>query len=271
MIMMSDVYQQASERSDRTAAEKKDLDNALMTRFEPRRLSAEELRDSLLAVSGELNPEMGGVPAMPEINMEVALQPRMIQFSIAPAHQPSRTPAERNRRSIYTYRVRGQADPFLEVFNQPNPNESCERRDSSSSSPQGLTLMNSAVATDRSIAFALRLEKEAASFDGRVRRAFDLAYGRQPDEATRGKLAAYFSQMVEHHRKHEPRPDAYPTEVERSLVEEFTGETFYYKERLPVFEDYVPDVKARQVSAETRALADVCLLIMNSNEFAFVY
>ena len=72
---------------------------------------------------------MGGVPIMPEINMEVAFQPRMIQFSIAPAHQPSRTPAERNRRTIYTYRVRGQADPFLEIMNLPNPNESCELRD----------------------------------------------------------------------------------------------------------------------------------------------
>ena len=65
----------------------------------------------------ELNRELGGVPIMPEINLEVALQPRMIQFSIAPAHQPSRTPAERNRRTIYTYRVRGQADPLLEIRN----------------------------------------------------------------------------------------------------------------------------------------------------------
>ena len=73
---------------------------------------AEELRDGILLVSGELNRELGGLPIMPEINLEVALQPRMIQFSIAPAHQPSRTPAERNRRTIYTYRVRGQADPL---------------------------------------------------------------------------------------------------------------------------------------------------------------
>ena len=84
----------------------------------PRRLSAEELRDSLLKATGELNPAIGGLPVMPEINMEIALQPRMIQFSIAPAYQPSRTPAERNRRTIYAYRVRGQADPFLEVFNK---------------------------------------------------------------------------------------------------------------------------------------------------------
>ena len=82
--------------------------------------------------------------------MEVALQPRMIQFSLAPAYQPSRTPQERNRRSIYAYRVRGQADPFLEVFNQPNPNDSCDLRDSAAVSPQAFTLLNSDLMTDRS-------------------------------------------------------------------------------------------------------------------------
>ena len=58
------------------------------------------------------------------------------------AYQPSRTPAERNRRTIYAYRVRGQADPFLEVFNQPNPNDSCEERVSESVTPQVFTLLN---------------------------------------------------------------------------------------------------------------------------------
>ena len=64
----------------------------LLAVYEPRRLTAEELRDGMLAITGELNNEMGGLPIMPEINMEVALQPRMIQFSIAPAYQPSKTP-----------------------------------------------------------------------------------------------------------------------------------------------------------------------------------
>ena len=97
--------------------------------------------------------------------MEVALQPRMIQFSIAPAHQPSKTPEERNRRTIYAYRVRGQADPFLELFNQPNPNDSCEFRDAAAVSPQVFTLLNSDLMSDRSIAFATRLEREARSRD----------------------------------------------------------------------------------------------------------
>jgi hypothetical protein len=40
---------------------------------------------------------------------------------------------------------------------------------------------------------------------------------------------------------------------------------------LPVFEDYVPDAKPATVSAETRAMADMCLLLLNANEFVYVY
>ena len=111
--------------------------------FPTRRLTAEELRDAMLKITGELNPVVGGLPVMPEINMEVALQPRMIQFSMAPAYQPSANAGSAIAAAIYAYRVRGQADPFLEVFNQPNPNESCELRDAAAVSPQAFTLMNS--------------------------------------------------------------------------------------------------------------------------------
>ena len=62
----------------------------------------------------------------------------------------------------------------------------------------------------------------------------------------------------------------YPTQVTRSLVEEFSGKTFEYQEVLPTFENYTPDKKAADVSAETRALADVCLLLLNSHEFVFL-
>ncbi len=271
LIMTSELYQQSSEHPAIETIREKDPDNHLLAYHEPRRLTAEEIRDSMLAISGELNPEVGGVPAMPEINIEVALQPRMIQFSIAPAHQPSATPVERNRRSIYTYRVRGQADPFLEVFNQPNPNDSCERRDAASVSPQALTMLNSDAATDRSIAFALRLEREAPSVAEQITRAFRLSYLRGPTAGERSTLSDYLAAMTAHHRAHAPKPSVYPTRVTRSLVEEFSGKPFKYEEWLPVFENYQPDVKAWQVEPETRALADLCLLLFNSNEFVYVY
>lgn len=271
LIMTSEAYQQASERTDIEAVRTKDPQNRLLAYFTPRRLSAEELRDSALRVSGELNPELGGVPAMPEINLEVALQPRMIQFSIAPAYQPSPKPAQRNRRSIYAYRVRGQADPLMEVFNQPSPNDSCERRDASAVSPQALTMLNSDYMTKRSIAFALRLEREEANLTRRIERAYEVAFARPPESDMTAKFAEYVARMEAHHRSSTPRAVSYPTRITRSLVEEFTGAPFEYEEWLPIYEDYRPDTQAWEVGPTTRALADFCLLLFNSNEFAYVY
>ncbi|HBE71197.1 MAG TPA: hypothetical protein DDW52_23880 [Planctomycetaceae bacterium] len=272
LIMSSQAYQRSSRPVDMDATAEIDPDNKLLSYFPVRRLSAEELRDSMLAISGELNPELGGVPIMPEINMEVALQPRMIQFSIAPAHQPSRTPQERNRRSIYAYRVRGQADPFLEILNLPNPNESCQMRNSMAVTPQAFTLLNSDVMTDRSIAIALRLVRDGASQnDEIVASAFESILGRQPTEPELLNMSDYLNEMRDYHRANPPEAVEYPTTVTRSLVEEFTGEPFEFVELLNVYNDYVPDAKPWTVSAETRAIADVCLILLNTNEFMYVY
>lgn len=272
LIMTSAAFRRSSKPSEPEQLASIDPDNHLLSTFTPRRLTAEELRDSTLFITGELNTEAGGLPVMPEINMEVALQPRMIQFSIAPAHQPSQTPAERNRRTIYTYRVRGQADPFLEVMNLPNPNESCELRDSAAVTPQAFTLINSDMMTDRSIAFALRLQKEYPNDEVQtLRRAIELAYGRQASQSELDSLLTYLLEMQAYHRQHSPEAKQYPTQVTRSLVEEFTGKPFEFVEKLNVFEDYVPDAKPWTVNPDTRALADVCLLLLNANEFVYVY
>ena len=271
LIMMSDAYQRAGSHDDMSKLRMSDPDNHLLAYFPPRRLTAEELRDSLLAITGELNPKQTGIPIRPEINMEVALQPRMIQFSIAPSYQPSPTPADRNRRSIYAYRVRGQADPFLELFNLPTPNDSCEARDAAAVTPQAFTLLNSDVMTDRSIAFARRLESETDGIDKQVAQAVRLVFGRSPTLTEQQRLTQYVSDMQRYHETATPAPIVYPTKITRSLVEEFSGRPFEYEEILPAFENYQPDTKPGDVSPTTRALADMCLLLFNSNEFMFVY
>ena len=271
LIMSSETYQQSGRHPQHEKLKNEDPNNDLLARFPYRRLTAEELRDSMLKITGELNPLQGGLPNKPEMNLEVALQPRMIQFSIAPAYQPSPTPQERNRRSIYAYRIRGLPLPFLQTFNQPNPNDSCPHRDAASVSPQAFTLLNSEMVTDRSIALALRLEREAATLPEQVKRGFVLALGRDPTPDEMKRTIAYLNSMRAYHRKVVPEPKNYPTRITRSLVEEFTGNPFEYEEILPVFENYVADKKAADVSAETRALADLCLALFNSHEFVFVY
>lgn len=271
LIMTSQTYQMAAQHPQIDKLQNDDPNNDLFAYFPHRRLTAEEMRDAMLSITGELQPTLGGLPIMPEINLEVALQPRMIQFSLAPAYQPSRTPQERNRRSIYAYRVRGQADPFLEVFNQPNPNESCDLRDSASVSPQAFTMMNSDLTTDRSIAFALRLQREAKTPTEQIHRAFQLALGRLPSDSERTRMTKYLADMQTYHRGAKPKAETYPTRITRSLVEEFSGKVFEYEEILPAFENYVPDKKAIDVTPETRALADVCLALFNTHEFAYLY
>lgn len=272
LIMTSEAYRRSGQHPQYTAVAREDPNNTLLSYFPARRLTAEELRDSLLSITGELNATPGGLPANPEINMEVALQPRMIQFSLAPAYQPDPTPEQRNRRTIYSYRVRGLADPFLELFNQPNPNDSCEARDSAAVSPQAFTLLNSETITDRSIAFAVRLEEEGKGDPKQmIQRAFHLAFGRHPDSVETERLETYLHEMTEYHATSKPADPVYPEQITRSLVEEFSGETFEYEEILPAFENYEADLKPAWVSAETRALADLCLLLFNSNEFVYLY
>ena len=84
-------------------------------------------------------------------------------------------------------------------------------------------------------------------------------------------MTAYLAEMQAYHRGVKPEPAKYPTRITRSLVEEFSGKIFEYEEILPVFENYVPDKKPADVSAETRALADVCLALFNTHEFAYLY
>lgn len=233
-------------------------------------MTAEEFRDSILAATGELVHCDGGLPVMPEINMEVALQPRMIQFSLAPAYQPSPTPDLRNRRSIFAYNVRGQADPFTELFNQPNPNESCELRESAAVTPQAFTLLNSDLITDRSIAMALRLQSEQHDVRQQIHAAFQLILLREPRQKEIDRLSQYVQEMTAYHGQVAAEPVEYPPGITRSLVEEFSGETFEYEEILPVFESYQPDTKPGTVSPAARALADMCLLLFNTNEFIYI-
>lgn len=271
LILTSRVYRQAGSHPEMKDLLVRDPENRLLAFFPPRRLTAEELRDTLLVTTGELNRTAGGLPVMPEINREVALAPRMIQFSIAPAWQPSRTPDQRNRRTIYAYRVRGLPDPFLDLFNQPNPNESCEARYSAAVTPQAFTMLNSDVMIDRSIALALRLRREARSLAQQIELAFRLVLGRSAEAAEVERLQVYARDMRDYHRRQKVEAQPYPNRITRSLVEEFSGKPFSYEEILPVFENYVADPKPADVPPVVRALADLSLLLFNTNEFLYVY
>lgn len=270
LIMASEAYQRSSRHPDMTTVAQKDPERVAYAYFPPRRLSAEELRDAMLAASGELNRTGGGPPIRPDMNLEAALQPRQIMGTYAPAYQPSPLPEQRNRRSIYAMRIRGLADPFLEVFNQPSPDKSCELRDASTVATQAFALFNSEESYDRALAMAARLLKECETDEAAILRAFALSFGREPSEEERAACLSHWRAMIARHEQLTFLPQSPPTEVIRHAVEEMNGEPFTFVEKLEVYEDYVPDLKPWNADARTRGLAEVCLVLFNGNEFVYV-
>lgn len=271
LILTSEAYQRRSQHPDFEKIKDLDPDNKLLSYFSPRRLRAEELRDAMLQVSGELNLTMGGLPIRPEINREVALQPRHVMGSIAPAYQPSPSPEERHRRSIYAYQLRGLPNPMLEVFNKPSADLSCEGRIESTVTPQAFTLFNSQNTYDRALALAIRLQEEEDALKAQIERALWLAWNRKPTGEEIEKSVAHVEKMLDYHLENEPVAQEYPVMVKRTMFEEMTGEEFSYTEKLDIYENYDADTQAWEVDAPTRALADLCLVLYNSNEFIYIY
>jgi mono/diheme cytochrome c family protein len=240
--------------------------------FKPRRLTAEELRDSMLAASGELNLAMGGIPARPEINLEAALQPRQVMGTFAAAWQPNPLPSQRHRRSIYALKIRGLRDPFMEVFNEPSPEFSCEARDASNVTPQVFSMFNGEASYDRAVALALRVQKESPGDKaGAISRACHLVLGHAPSQEQSAAFLKHWEAMTARHASLKVETPAQPAEVIREAVEENTGEKFAFREKLPVSEEFVRDKKMSDVDAATRGLAELCLVLFNSSEFSFVY
>lgn len=270
LIMTSQAYRRSGVHPQSQVLRERDPHNHSYAVFQPRRLSAEELRDAMLVATGELNRTIGGIPNRPEINLESAMQPRQVMGAFAAAWVPNPLPQQRHRRSLYALKLRGLLDPQMEVFNAPTPDFSCERRDVSTVTPQVFSLFNSQNSHSRALALAHRVLQESHGDEEAITRLFLLLYLRSP--APRELQAC-----LDHWRDTIPlveevsaaqRP---PLEIIREAVEENTGETFTFRETLYSNQDYVPDLQPADVDARTRALADVCLVLFNSNEFVYVY
>ncbi len=273
-ILTSSTYQRSASHPDPQALARLDPENISYASFKPRKLTAEELRDSMLAVSGELNPTLGGIPCHPEINEEIAMQPRHIMGSVGPAYQADPLPSQRNRRTLYAERIRTLADPMLEVFNKPGPDLSCERRETATIAPQAFTMLNSPIIRSRALAFAARLQKERpGNINEQVRRAFQLTYHRMPHDIEMKMSLEYLANSKKEHEANQQERVELPKYVVRQMVEEMTGQAFWWVEDLDIYAgpDYVSDLKPWDVGSDTRALGDLCLVLFNSNEFIYIY
>ncbi len=270
LILTSETYRRSSIHPDPKRLAEKDPKAVLYAAFAPRRLTAEEIRDAMLAASGELSDQVGGIPARPDVNVEVAFQPRQIMGGTASVYEPDPLPEQRNRRSLYAEKIRGLRDPFYETFNQPGPDNSCELRETSTVAPQALTLFNSEEVLERAIALASRAISETADAKKAVQRAFRLSLARSAsDDELAACLDHWEEATIEESQKNYPAKE-FSTEIERTVMAEKTGEPYDFVEHVPAYLDYEPDLHPGAVDAETRGLAQVCLVLFNLNEFSYL-
>ena len=265
LIMASEAYRRASDAPE--GAADSDPENRLLSYFTPRRVEAEVLRDSMLAVSGELSARAGGPGSYPQISRDAAEQPRFTQGGLRPPYYEDARKADRNRRSVYSFQQRSLIDPMIEVLNGASVDLSCERRDSTTVPTQAFALFNGELSYDLALAFANRIQSESGEA---VDRAFELAYGRLPSEEERLLAKRHVEEMTSYHRDHPPEPRPERKALVRALPSQLSGETFHFVEDLPPW-GYEENLHASEVEPETRALAELALVLFNSNEFAYVY
>jgi hypothetical protein len=177
LMVNSATYRQSSAHHDAHASEI-DPDNRLLWRFNRRRLEAEAIRDSVLAVSSRLNPEQFGLPIFPPLPGDVAEAVKYDQSKWDTQEGP-----EGRKRSIYIYQQRTLTMPFLQTFDALVCDESRPRRRSSVTPLQALAMVNGEFVNEESKHFAARVKVLAGDDAQRqIRHAFQLALGRAPSQ-----------------------------------------------------------------------------------------
>lgn len=172
-IMLSATYQQSSNHRQNAATV--DSEARLLWKFPMRRLSAEEIRDSMLSVAGVLNTEHGG----PGFRLYDYLQDNVATYVPRDQHGP-----ETFRRAVYHQNARAAIIDLMTEFDQPDCAFGAPRRSSTTTPLQALTSLNHSFTLDMSKALAKRLETEHPNdVSGQIQRAWRLCCGRMPSKS----------------------------------------------------------------------------------------
>ncbi len=233
LMMTSETYRQSS--AYREEAAQADPLNKLLWRFPPGRLEGEAIRDAMLAVSGKLDPRIGGPSVFPALP-DGAFTPRG-------GWDTSQSEADQNRRSIYIFVRRNGRYPMLESLDMPDPHEACARRNTTTSAPQALALLNSRHTVEWARGFAGRVVERAGADPARqADEAYRLAYSRLPDAWEKDTALTFFDSQSR-------------IAAERAAA----GEPIAVPDGLP----------AGMSRGQGAALTDFCHALLNSNEFVY--
>jgi hypothetical protein len=167
-IMLSSAYQMSSEVTPEKQA--KDPDNRLLSRFGLRRMTVEEIRDSLLQLDGSIDLTMGGTLQTGEGTDN--------EFSDA---RKSLHPDRSKRRTVYLPLRRSNLSTLLTLFDFGDATTSTDTRSQTNIAPQALFMMNSKFVAERSQSLARQLLEREATAENRVRRAWRVVLGRDPE------------------------------------------------------------------------------------------
>lgn len=174
-IVLSETYRQSSLHPEAEAHSRTDADNMSLWRQNRRRMDAEVLRDSMLAVSGELNRKMGGPSFYPVMPPEV-----LEGFSRKEKAWKESSPQERKRRSVYMFSKRHLLLPLMTAFDFPNSEKPCGRRNVTTVAPQALAMLNNQFVHDRSERLANRIAARGLNGQKAIEEAWRLVLARDP-------------------------------------------------------------------------------------------
>ena len=183
LMVTSGVYRQSSAGADEKL--RVDGSNQYLWRMPRRRLEAEEIRDSILQVSGVMNTEMGG-PGYYLFQLERTAHSPHYEY-----HKFDPNDADSHRRSIYRFIVRSQPDPWMTTLDCADSSQSTPKRNETLTSLQALSLLNSRFNLVMAEKFAARLAKQATGTEQQVRLASTLVLQREPDDRELQTLIDY--------------------------------------------------------------------------------
>ncbi|HEX3726472.1 MAG TPA: DUF1549 and DUF1553 domain-containing protein [Pirellulales bacterium] len=239
LMVTSSTYRQSShvdfDLPRHARALERDGANRLLWHARRVRLEGEAIRDAMLRLSGQLNPQLYGRSARPEL-------PAGIDTKVA--WKPDEEAPSRDRRSVYVFAKRNFRYPLLDVFDLPDMHNSCPQRSATVTAPQALALMNGEFSQEQARHWSGRLlSRREGNLALAVGDAFAEALGRAASEEQMEAAGRFLSSQAStiaaagqaSDQKSQPTPA--PTGIE---------------------------------PATASAMVDFCHALLNSNEFLFI-
>jgi len=183
LILRSAAYQQSSQ--DNAAGSRLDADNRYLWRMNRQRLEAEEIRDTVLAVSGQLDSRMGG-PGFDLFRFKDDHSPIYDHSAVDKINDRANW-----RRTVYRFTVRSVPNPFLECLDCADPNLNTPVRGTTLTALQALALLNDPFMLKQAELFAERLQRLSSSEAQQLEAAYALALGRGPTAVETQALKTY--------------------------------------------------------------------------------